>query len=172
MPYRLLDGVFPWLEVSGIPSRMMVIVMLCAALISSVSLDLLFRSSRRHRVVAAVLLTTFFVEFLPHRMNAFKGEIPDWVWVLRELPDGGGVIDAGGNARRTMYYQTVHHKPLWAGFVARAPQSLLEKNERIDECVRASDFEKLRDDYGFRYAVNGVGRIYDLSREEVIYRQK
>jgi hypothetical protein len=172
MPYRLLDGVFPWLEVSGIPSRMMVIVMLCAALIGSMGLDLLLRSSRKGRLVAMALVALLIVEFLPQRMPTFKGEIPDWVWVMRELPDGGGVIDAGGKARRAMYYQTVHNKPLWGGFVARVPERVLEKNERIDECVRTQDFERLRDDYGFRYAVSGVGHIYDLSRGEVIYRQR
>jgi hypothetical protein len=172
MPYRLLEFFIPWLELSGMPSRMMVIVMLCAGVISAMALDLFLRSSARSRIVAVVLLAMLFVEFLPHRMKTFDGEIPQWVRVLRELPGNEGVVDARGQPYSAMYYQTVHNKPIWGGFVARIPQSLMRDNERINRCVAEKDGEKLRDDYGFRYAVSGDGEIYDLSQERVIYPQR
>jgi hypothetical protein len=172
MPYRLLDVVFPSLKLSGVPSRMMVIVMLCAAVISAMGLDQLLRGPAKTRVCAVMLLLLLFVEFLPHKMKAFEGTVPEWVYVLRDLPGKEGVIDNRGKPYSAMYYQTIHNKPLWGGFIARIPRRLMEENARINQHVMKRDFETLRDVYGFKYEVSGGGVIYDLSRGEVIYRQK
>ncbi len=172
MPYRLLELVFPWLKVSGVPSRMMVIVMLCAAVISAVGLDLLFRSSKKSRLAAMALVTILCVECLPQRLPTFKGEIPDWVLALKDFPGQEGVFDARGDPYSAMYFQTVHHKPIGGGFVARVPQSLKEKNEEITRCVDERDSERLRAEYGFRYVVIGDGEIYDLSRGIIVYPQR
>jgi hypothetical protein len=172
MPYRLLGWVFPWLELSGAPTRMMTIVMLCAALMSAAGLELLARGSTKGRVVAVVLVAFLFVEFLPQRLPTFKGEMPEWPRVLGDLPGDGAVIDARGDPYSAMYFQTVHKRPIRGGFVARIPESLMRKNEFIDRLVAERDSERLRDEYGFAYAVTGSGEIYDLSRGAVVYRPK
>jgi hypothetical protein len=169
MPYRVLEKVFPWLAISGMPSRMMVIVMLCAAVIGAVALDCLFRGSGKCRLGAAVLIFLLAIEYLPQRLPSFKGEAPDWVIALRDSPPGA-VIDARGDPYGAMYYQTIHRKPIWGGFVARISTNLLEKNEPINELVEELAGEKLRDTYGFRYAVTGSGEIYDLVRERIIFK--
>jgi len=171
MPYRVLEGVLPWLAISGMPSRMMVIVMLCAALIGAVALDYLFRGSGKSRLGAAVLIVLLAVEYLPQRLPSFRGEAPDWVIALRDFP-AGAVIDARGDPYGAMYYQTIHGKPIWGGFVARISTNLMEKNERINKLVEELAGEELRDKYGFRYAVTGSGEIYDLTREQIIFKNE
>jgi hypothetical protein len=151
---------------------MMTIAMLCAALMSAAGLELLARGSTKGRVVAVVLVAFLFVEFLPQRLPTFKGEMPEWPRVLGDLPGDGAVIDARGDPYSAMYFQTVHKRPLRGGFVASIPESLMRKNELIDRLVAERDSERLRDEYGFAYAVTGSGEIYDLSRGAVVYRPK
>jgi hypothetical protein len=172
MPYRLLEVIFPWIKVSGVPSRMMVIVMLFAAVISAVGLDLLLRTSKRSRLVAIALVAILFAEYLPQKLPTFNGKIPDWVSVLTELPGRGGVIDARGDPYTAMYFQTVHHKPILGGVVARVPQSLKERNNQINQCVTDRDSKTLREHFEFDYAVTGYGEIYDLSRGAVVYQPR
>jgi hypothetical protein len=172
MPYQLLETVFPLFKISGVPARLMIVVMLCAAVVSAMGLGLLFQKSRNTRIAAAILLVFMFVEFLPFTMKPFRGEIPQWVRVLKDLPGDGGVVDAGHDPYRAMYYQTVHNKPLWGGFVARIPVQLREKDQQIKKSVESYDFDRLHDVYGFRYVVSGVGQIYDLSQKKVIHRDQ
>jgi hypothetical protein len=171
MPYRLLERVFPWFSISGMPSRMMVIVMLCAALTGAAALELLFRGSGKSRFGAAVLIVFLAVEYLPQRLPSFGGEAPEWVIALRDSPSGA-VIDARGDPYGAMYYQTIHGKPIWGGFVARISTNLMEKNERINKLVEELAGEELRDKYGFRYAVTGSGETYDLTREQIIFKNE
>lgn len=172
MPYRALELLLPPLKFGGMPSRMMVMVMLCAAVIGAMGLDLLLRGSRKTRIGAGVLIAILFVEFLPFRVEPFRQETPRWVWVLRDLPNAGGVIDTSIYPYRTMYFQILHEKPIQGGLAARVPTDLDQKDMVIRRLVAARNFEKLRDEYGFRYVVSRAGHIYDLAEGRVIHREK
>ena len=164
MPYRLLEFVFPPLEFSGVPARMMVIVMLCSAVISAMALDQLFRGVRGMTVFAGVLMLVMFVEFLPKTIRPLKVDLPSYVEELKSLPPGAVIDAAAPDTYHAMYYQTVHEKPIPVGKVARIPDSVFKQSAQVLTYVRQGDLGRLNREYGFRYIVGKDGKIYDLSQ--------
>jgi len=167
MPYQLLERIFPLLEFSGVPGRMMVMVMLCAAVISAMGLNLLFRSSIRTRVFAGILLAVMFLEFLPSVIKPFRAQVPGYVITLRDLPDSGGVIDLVNDASYATYYSTVYDKPVWTGKIARLPKRLADHKNQILLVAQQGDVDALYNDYGFRYAVLEGNVLYDLKENTI-----
>jgi hypothetical protein len=167
MPYRLLEITIPPLEISGVPARMMAMVMLFAAVISAIGFNLLFRKSTRTRLLAGILFAALFLEFLPLVMKPFRAHAPEYVWILRDLPDEGGVIDLANDAAYATYYSTVYDKPVWTGKIARLPQRLSDKKQEIFYTARAGDVDALYQKYGFRYAILNDHKLYDLQTHAV-----
>ena len=154
LPYELFEMVFPPLKVSGVPVRMMAMVMLSAAVISAMGFKVLFQKSRRKRLLAGILLIILFIEYLPRPIPASKIAIPPYVNFLKDLPDTKGIVDT--TVRRpvlALYYQTIHEKPMAFGYISRIPRSVNTKNRKLRQLICDKQYILLYRDYNIRYLV-------------------
>lgn len=131
LPYAWLGAVFPLLKISGVPIRMMVMVVLSAGVISAFGFKLLFRGSRRERVLAGALLALLLIEYLPKQIPTLRVEVPGYVEGLRALPGPGGVLDTASYYTLALYYQTVYEKPMAFGYLARLPASVVAQDREL-----------------------------------------
>ena len=162
MPYQLLELVFPYIELSGVPSRMNVMVMLAAGVIAAVGLDVLWRAGGRARWVVVGLVALIFVEFLPFKMRPYRIDTPASVALLKDLPDDGSVLNAAYSPYQMMYYQTVFDKPSASGKIARLPKSVKRRfAQTIQIAGPVGDKERLRE-YEVRYILMSDSTVFDL----------
>jgi hypothetical protein len=165
MPYAGLQTLFPLLDLSGVPARMMVMVTLAAAVLTSVGFALLFGGSLRSRLIASGLLVVLSVELLPRPIPATLPEVPAYVSALQSIDGPGAVLDlvSGYFEDRpfgsvtgsgiALYYQTIHRRPMAAGYIARVPSSAWAMVLRQKGLVDQAAYATLCRDYGFRYLV-------------------
>jgi hypothetical protein len=154
MPYRILVILLPFLELSGMPIRMVVMVILCASILSGMGLRELFRQFPHEIAFISVLLVLLLFETLPKPLPTTKLEVPDYVSTLRDLPSEGGVVDLVTNNKYIeLYYQTIHQKPIVFGYVSRLPTSVYKKNEELSRTIENRDYGKLWDMYHIRYVI-------------------
>jgi hypothetical protein len=165
MPYAALQSLLPAVNLSGVPARMMVMVTLAAAVLTSSAFALLLRGSMRSRVAACGLLLLLTFEYLPRPIPTTWPEVPGYVFALRGIDGAGGVLDlvsgywsdrpfgSDGGAGIALYYQTIHQRPMASGYVARVPTSvravLLEQRRLVGE----NAYGALCRDYDLRYLV-------------------
>jgi hypothetical protein len=165
MPYAALQSLLPAVNLSGVPARMMVMVTLAAAVLTSSAFALLLRGSMRSRVAACGLLLLLTFEYLPRPIPTTWPEVPGYVFALRGIDGAGGVLDlvsgywsdrpfgSDGGAGIALYYQTIHQRPMASGYVARVPTSvravLLEQRRFVGE----NAYGALCRDYDLRYLV-------------------
>ncbi len=155
MPYWLLGRVLPFLNLSGVPARMTVMVVLSTAIMSAFALrDLLF-GSQRTRLLTLGLLAVVLFQTLPAPLATVTNDVPDYVTALAKLPDdGGGVLNlVKARSGRLLYYQTVYNKPMAFGYVARLPASVTKKDADLSNAIAANDYAALWDTYRIRYIV-------------------
>jgi hypothetical protein len=165
MPYRVLQKLAPALALSGVPSRMMVMVTLAAAVLVSVALALLWCGSVRARLVAVVVVVLLGVEYLPRPFPTSSPSVPGYVAALRALPEPGGVLDlvSGYSSDRpfgsdtgagiALYYQTLHEHPMASGYIARLPSSAWQQLVDIKHLVDQGAYGVLCREYGLRFVV-------------------
>lgn len=154
LPETLLHYV-PIVSNARIPGRAMVMVYLAVGMLLALAL-----ATERRRTMAAVWLTVaVLVDFISAPTHLYRLEVPGVYRQLAALPSGGvwefpfGVGDGFGERgaldNATMYYQTVHGKPLVGGFVARLPPRLLAAYEDapgVREVLALSEGRTLADD--------------------------
>jgi hypothetical protein len=153
MPYAWLERLIPALDISGVPVRMTVMVVLSAAVISAMGFKLLLQGSRGTRLLAALLLVALGVEYLPQPIPTSQVTIPPYVLALAHLPGKDGVLDTVTEGSLMLYYQTVHQKPLALGYLARLPKSVADRDNGIYVYKDNKDYAKLVSDYNIRYLV-------------------
>jgi hypothetical protein len=153
LPYALLEFVFPPLKMGGVPVRMMVMVMLGASVIAAIGMREIMASGRKTRWLILPLIGLLLFEYLPKPMPETRIPVPEYVKFLTSLPAARGVIDLVADPSRSLYYQTVHHKPLAFGYIARVPMTVEKRNQRIRELIAGLDFNRLYRSYHFRYLV-------------------
>src|SRR5262249_14514008 len=119
MPYGWLQRALPFLAVSGVPIRMMVMVTLGAAVLSAFGFEALWSGSARERAGALVLLAILVVEYLPKPIPLTPVDVPGYVTTLRDAPGSDGVLDLVSGKGEALAYQTTHAKPLAFGYIAR-----------------------------------------------------
>jgi len=162
--YPVLERIFPPLKMGGVPMRLMIVVSLCAAVIGGAALGDLVRITGKWKWLAIpliVLLWTF--ESLPKAQPITPAVYPQWVQALRKLPDGA-VIDTSykDEMQAHLYYATGHGKPVGEGYISRYPKSVDVRRGEFRQLVDNWQFDKLRDDWKFRYLVirltDGDGR--------------
>jgi hypothetical protein len=153
LPYALFERMFPPLKMSGVPVRMMVMVILSVSLIAGIGFKLLFQESARKRYWVVLILGILLFEYLPKRIPASQMVVPDYVAFLQQLPPNSSVMDTLSRPCFALYYQTVHEKPMAYGYVARIPQSVREQEHALKQLVRKEDYYTLHADYGFQYFV-------------------
>ncbi len=153
LPYALLELLFPPLAISGVPLRMMVMVMLSVAILAAFGFELLLRSEAQGRFAAIALACVLLVEYLPKPIPTLSIAAPEYVGVLRSLPGEEGILDTVSAPSHALFYQTIHHRPMAFGYVARVPKSVEAQDRKLEEAVRLKRFDRLWPDYRLRYVV-------------------
>jgi hypothetical protein len=180
LPYFLLDRVFPPIQASGVPVRMIIVSTLAASMLCAAGFAEAFRRGRRDQVFAALMLVVLAVEYWPRPRVNTALPVPEFVRVLKAQPGNGAVLDMVSNPFDPMYHQTIHEKPMAFGLLARTPHSVAVKNEELKRVFASGEYSKLRDEYNIRYVVvpggtQGGGsektifedlrvKVYDLER--------
>jgi hypothetical protein len=165
MPYAGVQTLVPFLDLSGVPARMMVMVTLAAAVLTSVGYALLFEASLRARLIACGLLVLMAVEYVPRAIPTTSPQIPAYVSALASIQEPGGLLDlvSGYFEDRpfgsvtgsgiALYYQTLHHRPMASGYIARVPSSAWATLQREAQLVDDRDYGTLCREYDLRYVV-------------------
>ena len=153
MPYTLMESILPFMKLSGVPIRMVVMVSLSASVLSAMAFAMIQRSSRS-RVFSLLILALLFVESLPTSLPFTSTEVPNYVSALAELPNDGGVLDKAAPTKYLqLYYQTQYRKPMVFGYVARTPSSVAEKEKGLVRASNRGEYVRLWNDYQVRYIV-------------------
>ena len=153
MPYAWLLTIFPPLALSGTPVRMMVMVMLSAAILAAYGFGQLTRGSGRDRRAAVALACLLVIESLPKAIPTTAIATPEYVTVLRDAPGHDGVVDAVSPPTHALLFQTIHHKPLAFGYLARLPGSVVGNDTKLTALLQSGRFDRLWPEYRIRYAV-------------------
>ena len=153
LPYALLEFIFPPLRMSGVPVRMMVMVMLGASVIAAIGAREIMASGRKTKWLALLIVALLLFEYLPKPMPATRIPVPEYVKFLKRLPAGRGLIDLVADPSKSLYYQTFHQRPLAFGYIARVPMSVEKRNQRIRNLIGDLEFNLLYRSYHFRYLV-------------------
>jgi hypothetical protein len=154
MPYTLLLDVLPFMKISGVPVRMVVMVIFAASFLSAIGLRELIRNFPRKWYLTMVLLIVLLFETLPARLAAIQIEVPGYVTALAALPNDGGVLDLVTKiSSLPLYYQTIDGKPITGGYVSRYPTSVVNQDEVLAETIESRNYAKLWATYHIRYIV-------------------
>ena len=175
MPYTLMENVLPFLKLSGVPARMMVMVILSASVLSAMAVKTWVGNSSRQIAFASLLLVLLFVEYLPAPLPFTSTDMPEYVTALEKLPNDGGVLDLAAPTKHLhLYYQTRHRKPLVFGYVARTPSSVAEKEKGIIRAVNRQEYVRLWDEYEVRYIVTESIIEYEIPfvSVELVYQDE
>lgn len=170
LPYALLEKVFPPLKLSGVPVRMMVMVVLCASVICAMGFKMLFQGAATKRLLAAGLVAMLFLEYLPKPIPSSQMPTIEYVNVLKNLPGNEGVVDLVAPPAWALYYQTIHDKPMAFGYVARVPRSVHEKEHELRQTLQRKEYLKLCHDYNIRYLIMHEERSDSPLSFKVLYR--
>ena len=130
LPYAPLQRLIPFLDISRSISRFDVMVMLALGMLAAWGLQALMCSARRPRWIAAGALALTLFEFLPAPYPMAVPDTPPWYQSLAQEPGRFAVLNLPMNWDRPRYllYQTVHGKPLTAGYISRDdPRTLVER---------------------------------------------
>jgi len=120
------------------PGRAMVVVYLAAAMLAAIGFDALL--ARGRGTLAWVLAALLLLDYLPKMQDIYRPDHPAIYDTLArqagagsvcELPMGlrDGFGETGRLDMRTMYYQTLHGRPMTGGFVARLDPRILAAYE-------------------------------------------
>jgi hypothetical protein len=171
-PYGLLERLVPALRLSGVPARALLLAVVAGAMLAAAALPLLWHE---HPWIAATVLAVFVVESLPRPMVTTVLEVPQWVQVLAAEPDAAALVDRVTPAPWSLFFQTIHGKPMAEGYLARIPQSVSRRDRVIVHLHDRGKFPALCRRFGIRYVVLPVGRdtgairvLWQDAREKLI----
>ncbi|MGA2489621.1 MAG: hypothetical protein ABSF99_05475, partial [Anaerolineales bacterium] len=154
MPYTLMVKVLPFLGLSGMPVRMVVMVIFGASVLSAIGFRELFRQFPHKKFFTLLLLAVLLFETLQKPLPATRIEVPDYITALVSLPNDGGVIDlVTNNEFLTLYYQTIHGKPITGGYISRIPTSVYDEGHALSKSINNQDYGKLWVTYHIRYII-------------------
>ena len=173
LPYAWMEALFPPLALSGLPVRMTVMVVLAASVVAAMGLKLLFHGGPAKRVLAVALLALLVIEYLPVMPPASVLSSPEYVRVLSTLRDDKGVLDTVAAPTASLYYQTIHEKPIALGYIARIPKSVADIDYQLTDAWENRDYATLKAVFGIRYLVTGADLQVSINQEPaVLYQDK
>jgi len=147
LPYQFLQKALPFLRMSGVPVRFAQVgVLACSVLVA------LYFSTLNKKKVIALVICLLAVDLFPKLPATTAPEIPKFVTFLKDLPDKPAIVDASSYMTTSLYYQTVHEKPMAFGYVARVPLSRQEAESRLRQAIVQNEWPKLKT-AGFSYLV-------------------
>jgi hypothetical protein len=132
LPYLLLYRLFPFLSIARSVSRFDVMVMLSLAVLVALGMRKALRPlpPTRERLVALIAVALVCFEFLPIPYPLSEVEVPAFYKDLAADEAEYAILELPMNWDRPAHllYQTVHHKPIIAGYVTRPnPLSIIER---------------------------------------------
>ena len=169
LPYAALEAVVPGLKLSGVPVRMMLMVVFSAAVLCAMAfakLDL------KHP--GGLALTTAFcgllaIEVWPSPLPVASTVQPDYVIALKHFPAGAVLDDAAAYPALQLFHQTAHEHKLVFGYISRTPAKLIEAERPLMADIAGGRFSVLCHDFQLRYITTPSSRPLDTSFP-VIYR--
>lgn len=171
LPYAGLTKLVPSLEVSGMPMRMVVIVILAGIILASFAFKKINLSTRRGKWIFTGIVILFIVEVYPMRLPLSFPSQPAYVKVLKDLPqrsDTAIIDNAADTASDALFYQTIHHKPMGFGYTTRTTKSVDEQNFHIFADIEQRRQGNLCSIYHIRYFAT---QIYYDSGFPIVYQQ-
>lgn len=171
MPYAILERIVPPLKLSGVPVRMMVMVIFAAAIISAMVLAKLNLKQRKGQIVMAIFAIVLIFELWPNTMPINPVAYPKYVDALHSLPATGGVLDdAALSESDQLYHQTITEKPIVLGYISRTPTSVTKKdNELLAVLGKPDGYSKLCSLYKVRYYTTPASRPLKDATFPVLY---
>lgn len=165
MPYRILEKIIPPLKLSGCPMRMMVMVTLAAAVLAAHGLQLLWADAGRKRLwLVPVLLAVVAAECWPAPVHRSLGAVPQYVNVLRGLPQGA-VFDDVGDPCNMLYFATQHDHPVALGYISRCPNTVMRRDHLMLSILAVRDYDRLRAEFKMRYLVTRENTVHPALRK-------
>ncbi|MBX7143786.1 MAG: hypothetical protein K1X79_04995 [Oligoflexia bacterium] len=151
--YAVLDGLFPFSRLSGVPARLFVLSTIAAALLAGVAVQELLKQKRR--VLVALLALIVVIENLPQPIQMSNPSIPSIITDLRQevIPSGFALLDAVNRGPLQLYYQTVHEKPMAFGYTARITKRVNKQNRAIRRLIGKGAAAELCEQYHFSHAL-------------------
>jgi hypothetical protein len=175
--YPVLEKLFPPLKVGGVPMRMMIMVSLIGAVIAAAAMGDVIRISRKWAwLIVPLIAFAWAFESLPKAQPTTPAVYPQWVEKLRAMPEGA-VIDTHYKTELSahLYYATGHGKPVGEGYISRYPKSVEVRRGEFRALVDNWNFDKLRDQWEFRYLVirliDDQGRALAELPYKAVYRE-
>lgn len=159
-PYAALEWIVPPLKLSGCPVRMSVMTSLSVALIAGFGFAILWRRAGWTRGLAILLAAGAVFETWPREITLTPNVVPPYVGEMRSLSKDFALfdVDEAFGASKALFYQTVHGIPMVHGYIARFPESVLERDTDIDTRAELGQWQLLCERYGIRYLVFGSDR--------------
>lgn len=162
--YQLLNTLFPFSSISGLPDRFIVIVAISLPLLVSAVLQVL-STDRRLRFFGAALAAMLFLENLPRRFDTRSAApAPYAEWLSTR---DGIVLDLVGKPGDSMQQQTHHRKPLALGYTAREPRSAALQKEASLDTFKKGGMRELCERHEVRFVVQPV---QEARLEDEVYR--
>jgi hypothetical protein len=132
LPYLGLYRLIPFVSIARSVSRFDVMVMLSLAVLAALGLQGALRGlpTRRGVLVASLGVALVCFEFLPVPYPLAEVEVPSFYKTLAAEPEEYAILELPMNWDRPVHllYQTVHRKPIIAGYVTRPnPLSIVER---------------------------------------------
>lgn len=122
LPYNFLYKTVFFFKFTGVPARFDVMLVVSLSLLAALGLKELFviRNWLKRRIVVGAGIFFIFIEYLavPFGIN-FTG-IPQFCRDMAKDPSDYTVI-AVSNRSKALYYQTIHNKKMFGGYISRQP---------------------------------------------------
>ncbi len=149
-PYKILTTVMPPLKLAGVASRYANVSQIIFVLIGAICLQKLLPKQRLTSwLLIGCLAIVIALESSTSQLPRTPAIVPKW---LESVKRQGPIIDRLHTPEQAMYWQTIHHEPLYAGYVSRLPASTARQTNQIGELINNQDFNALGR-LGFRQVI-------------------
>jgi hypothetical protein len=153
-PYWALERALPFLKMSGMPNRMVVMSGLALGVIVAIALPRLLREWRLSPWFAMVFVAITAFEVFPAPLPLLQMRREPYVDYLASQPGELGVINLYHVSQVGMYQQRYFPQPFWGGYVSRITRSQADAEVDINESVVVrNDYQRLCEVYGFGYVI-------------------
>jgi hypothetical protein len=169
LPYWFLEKVFPTLQISGMPIRWILIVLIAAIVIVSYMLSGLDLKKRSSQILLALFIMFSLIELYPNPLPLTPTEVPKYVHVLKQLPPGAVIDNAAVTGPWQLRHQTIHEKPMAFGYVTRLPKSVDQKDFEIFADLEQGRYNELCTQHKIRYVTLPPNRPLKTSEYPIIY---
>lgn len=158
LPYALVEKLFPTLQISGMPSRWILIALIAAIIIGSYLLSRMNLSGQRGKVLLGLFILVSLIDLWPRPLPLTSTRYQAYVNFLKDRP-WGAVVDNGAlSGTEQLYNQTLHGKPISFGYVTRTPKSVEEKDFHIFAAIEQGHIDTLCKEHQIRYFTTPLKR--------------